>query len=397
MPTPEKHALLGASSAARWMACTPSARLTEHCPETTSVYAEEGRLAHSLSELKLRKIFGTGCEKLSAKAYKAKLAEIKADKLYSEEMEQCSEEYVLYIQSVVAQCENPAVAFEQMVCYDKYVPEGFGTADCIVLDSDTINVCDYKHGKGVAVDATDNPQLKLYAIGAIERYKAFYSGIEKVRLHIIQPRAGGASSWETTTKELYDWANNVVKPLAEKAYKGDGECNPGEAQCRFCGIRDTCRARAKLVRDIAALPTFENEPPELTSDEIGEALTMAQRVADWVEKLKAYASKTLEDGGSIAGYKLVAGRTTRVWDDQSRAFDDLRANGVDDAMLYERTPLSVAKTEKMLGKKRFSEIASDHVVQSEGKPTLVPESDPRAAWSKSSGDIAEMIKHKKGE
>ena len=393
MPTPEKHALLGASSAARWLACPPSARLCENKPDRNTKYTEEGRLAHSLGELKLRKLFGTGTTPMKPSVYKKELAAIKADPMYSAEMESCTEEYLDHIQATAMEYkQRPMVAFEQMVDYSAYAPEGYGTADCILLTPTDIHVCDYKHGQGVPVDATENPQLKLYALGALNRYAAFYPDVEKVFLHIIQPRAGGISVWETTVAALRQWGEEVVKPRAALAWAGEGEFAPGEHQCRFCKIRNTCRARAQTVQEVAALPDFGKLPPELTDAEVGEALALGERVADWLEKLKSYAAGAIEQGKEIRGYKLVAGRTSRAWDDQTKAFADMQAAGVAEAMLYERTPLTVAKTEKMLGKKRFGEIAVAHVVQTPGKPTLVPESDKRTPWSAAATDFAGMIK-----
>lgn len=398
MPTPEKHALLSASSASRWLACTPSARLCENKPQRTSVYAEEGRLAHSLGELKLRKLFGNGTTPMKPGVYKKELAGIKENELWQEEMDGCTDEYVQHVQEVVLKYDHhPMLAFEQQVDFSQYVPDGFGTADCIILTPADIHICDYKHGKGVPVDATENPQLKLYALGALNRYMQFYPSIEHVYLHIIQPRAGGASVWETTVPALLAWGKDVVKPKAAQAFAGLGECCPGEAQCRFCAIRSTCRARSDTVQQIAALPTFQKLPPELTDDEVGEALALGERVADWLEKLREYAAQAIADGKAVRGYKLVAGRSSRNWDDLSKAFQDITAAGVDEAMLYERTPLTVAKTEKLLGKKKFGEIAASHVVQTPGKPTLVPESDHREAWSAAAGDFAGILKERKAQ
>ena len=387
---PAQHAILSASSAARWIACPPSARINAERPGETTVYAEEGTLAHALGELKLRKLFGDGVHPhMAPSTYKRKLGEIKKNALYSEEMDYCTDEYVQHVQDwVLRYDEPPMMAFEQKVDFSGYVPHGFGTADCIMLAQGDLHVFDYKHGKGVPVEATDNPQLKLYAIGAYLRYLPFYT-IQQCVLHICQPRAGGCHQWSIPVQDLIRWAADVVKPAAEQAWEGKGEFRPGP-HCRFCAIRATCRARAQIAQQVAALPRYGEPPAELTNEEIGAALTLGSDVADWLEKLKAYAAAAIEDGEAIDGYKLVAGRTTRSWDNQAAAFDDLRAAGLEDAFLYERTPLSVAKLERLLGKKKFSELAGEHVVTSPGKPTLVPNSDPRPTWSRAATDFANI-------
>lgn len=389
---PDVHAVLSASSSERWMHCPGSVAATKDLPDKGSVYAAEGTLAHSLCELKVRKLFGIP-KPMPRSQYMDELAKIKADPLYNKEMDQCSDIYVEHIQEIVLNSPvKPVVCVEQRVDFSKYVPGGFGTADCPIIAPTVIDVVDYKHGQGVAVSAVDNSQLKLYAIGVLLAYQLWFPDIKTVRLHIVQPRINNISVWETTVEELIRWAEDVVVPAAKLALSADAPFVPGESQCRFCGIRSTCRARAQLAESIKAGESFGKLPPELSDDEVGAALVNAKQVADWLKKLESYAAKKLESGGSIPGYKLVEGRTTRVWDDQNAAFADMQNNGVPDALLYERTPLSVAQLEKVLPKKVFAQFAVPHIVKSPGKPTLVPESDKRPPWSAAKADFAGILK-----
>ena len=391
---PEVHALLSASAAERWMNCPGSVAATKDLPSSTSVYAEEGTLAHSLCELKVRKLFGIP-EPMPRSKYLEELAVIKANELYSKEMDNCSDVYLEHIQSIALQYKTrPYVAVEQRVEFSEWVPDGFGTSDCIIITGSDLHIVDYKHGQGVPVSAVENKQLRLYALGALKRYQAFFPDIATVYLHVVQPRLKNISEWLVPVADLLDWAENVVAPAAELALKPDAPFVPGEKQCRFCGIRATCRARATENMAVAQSPLFQKLPPELSDAEVGAALTIGRDVADWLKKLESYAAKTLETGGSIPGYKLVAGRSTRVWTDQSKAFDAMRSAGVADALLYDRVPLTPAKLEKVLDKKIFAQAAEPFVDKAPGKPTMVPESDPRKPWSAARADFADILKNK---
>lgn len=391
---PDVHALLSASAAERWMNCPGSVAATKDLPDTGSTYAAEGTLCHSLCELKLRKLFSIP-NPMPRAEYQAKLAEIKEDALWQEEMDACSDTYVEHIQETMMQYPvRPAIAVEQRVDFSEYVPGGFGTSDCVILTPDTLHICDYKHGKGVPVSAIENKQLRLYALGAILKYRAIYSGIKYVVLHVVQPRLDNISVWQTRIEDLMMWAENEVRPAAKRALDPDAPCVPGDSQCRFCGIRDRCRARAEGVKAAAASPLYNKLPPILTDAEVGEALTLAKGVADWLKKLEGYAVKTLESGGAIPGYKLVEGRRVRTWDDQTAAFIDITSKGIDEALLYERKPLTVAQLETVVGKKVYAQIVAPHVTVSPGKPTLVPESDNRKPWSAAKADFADILKNK---
>lgn len=375
MPTPERHALLSASSAHQWMHCTPSARLGENAPDKTSEYAEEGRLAHSIAELKLRKKF----EVMTQRTYTARLNKLKKDHRYSPELDTITDTYLEYVTELaMIYPSRPAVVVEQQVEFSRWVPEGFGTSDCIILGSQRMDVVDFKAGRGVAVDAERNPQMMLYALGALEAYSMLYD-IQDVRLHIVQPRVSSTpSTWETTAENLLKWADAEVKPLADLAWKGEGETTPGD-WCRFCRVKAQCRARADqyaMLEDFAAIPG-----PLLSDAEIGERLTQAKGLTQWAKDLEAYALAACLEGRELPGWKVVEGRRTRAFDYPDAAFGDIVAAGVDEAMLYERRPLTLSQIEKIVGKTRFAEIAGAHIVKSPGKPTLAPASDKREPYA----------------
>ena len=375
-----KHALLSASGAERWLHCTPSARLEEPFPDKAGVYAEEGTLAHSLAELKVRKKF---VEPMGPRKYHTRLNKIKRDPLYQPEMDTCTEEYLDYVTSVALKYDSaPYVAVEVKLDYGTYVPEGFGTGDCIIIGGSELNVIDFKYGKGVLVNAENNPQLKLYGLGALQKYGILYP-IDKVTLSIVQPRAPEETikTWGLSAKELFKWGKEI-KPTAKRAYDGTGDFVPGK-WCRFCRARKTCRYQAQqytALADFGSLPdTQYPTPPLLTDAEVGEVLKKAQDIEKWVNDLKTYALDTVLAGREIPGWKAVEGRSRRAWDDMDKAFTDIQKAGIEEAVMYERKPLTLAALEKVIGKKKFAEIAGDHVVKEPGKPTLVVESDKREA------------------
>ena len=366
------HAVLSASGASRWLACTPSARLEEQFPDSTSEYAKEGTLAHEVCELKVRKNL---IELMSTRTYNTKLKKLKENELWQDEMDKFTDAYLEYIQELVHSYScSPAVMVEKKVDFSQYVPEGFGTADCIVIAEGTMHIIDFKYGKGVAVSAENNSQMKLYALGAYLEYSMLYP-IEKIRMAIIQPRLENeASESEIFVAELMDWAENVVKPLAEKAYKGEGTYIAGN-HCRFCRAKATCRERARMNLEASK---FEMRAGALLSDtEVGEALKMAQDLAKWAEDLKEYALTESLKGKIISGWKAVEGRSVRAFKDTDLAIKTIVDSGIDEALLYERKQLTLAQIEKLLGAKQFKELVGELVEKAPGKPTLVLETDKR--------------------
>ena len=366
------HAVLSASGASRWLACTPSARLEEQFPDSTSEYAKEGTLAHEVCELKVRKNL---IELMSTRTYNTKLKKLKENELWQDEMDKFTDAYLEYIQELVHSYScSPAVMVEKKVDFSQYVPEGFGTADCIVIAEGTMHIIDFKYGKGVAVSAENNSQMKLYALGAYLEYSMLYP-IEKIKMAIVQPRLENeASESEIFVAELMEWAENVVKPLAEKAYKGEGTYIAGN-HCRFCRAKATCRERARMNLEASK---FEMKAGALLSDtEVGEALKMAQDLAKWAEDLKEYALTESLKGKIIPGWKAVEGRSVRAFKDTDLAIKTIVDSGIDEALLYERKQLTLAQIEKLLGAKQFKELVGELVEKAPGKPTLVLETDKR--------------------
>ena len=367
------HALLSPSSASRWIHCPPSALLNAEAGDRDTVFTREGTLAHAVAELKARKYFiGMGPQK-----YGAALKKLKSDELWQDEMDGHTDAYLDALKDIAATfTDTPYVALEQRVDFSEYVPEGFGTADCIMIGGETLHIVDFKYGRGVEVSAEDNPQLKLYAMGAILQYKAFYD-IFTVRMTIVQPRIKREpDTWEMEARDLLHWAEDVVKPAAKLAAAGEGEYAEGD-WCRWCAIRGSCRARAEAQLRAARMDF--KEPPELTDIEVAEALTIGQRLKSWLSDLEEYALGACLDGREIPGFKAVEGRSVRAWTDADAAFTAAKAAGVPEEMLYERKPVTLAALEKIMGKKPFAEALADYVATPPGKPTLVKADDKRRA------------------
>ena len=374
---PEHHAFLGASSAHRWLNCPPSARLCEQFPDAQSEYAAAGTLAHSIAELKARKYF---IEPMSARTFNSRLKKLKESPYYDKGMDAATDMYLEHLKTLALSFSSPPfVVLENRVDYSHLVPEGFGTADCIMIGEGRICVVDYKNGSGVSVEVDNNPQMMLYGLGALHTYSAVYGeSIRNVHLSIVQPNAGGIKTWETSVTELNRWGTEYAAPRALLAWEGKGEYAAGE-WCRFCAAKAQCRARAEQY---LALEQEKKEPALLTFSEIGDILSRAQSLASWVKQLEEFALHMALEGNSISGWKAVEGRGSREWiDGTDAAFEKLVARGVPNALLWEQKPVTVAALEKALGKKAFAESAKDLVLTKPGKPTLVPESDKRPAYN----------------
>ena len=397
MPTPEKHALLSASSASRWLHCTAAPRFEEQFPEKTSEYAEEGRLAHAICELKVIKKFTT---QLTPRTYTTRLNKLKKDPLYTDEMDKTSDLYVEHLtEKAMTYNSTPYVAVEVQVDFADYVPEGFGTCDCIMIGGDTLNITDYKHGKGVPVSAEGNAQMRLYALGALKRYASIYGNtIKNVCMTIDQPRIQDEPSTETiTVEELRAWGESI-KPAAAKAYMGLGEFCPGE-HCRFCRGKAQCKARAAINTALEefkdCVPQNGEKPPlfgqgVLTDEEIGYLLVRGKELVAWYKDLEEYALNALLNGGTIPGWKAVAGRSNRTFTDTDAAVAAVIAAGYDEALVYERKPKTLTELEKLMGKAEFTAKLGAYVVKPLGKPTLAPMTDKREPYSPAAADFAEV-------
>lgn len=379
----EYHADRSPSSAKQWLNCTPSLRLSDGLPQKTSDYAEAGRLAHSIAELKARKRY----MKLTKRSYERQLKKLQDSPHYASEMDGYTDTYIEVLDQHAMSFESiPFTALETSVPIGEYTHEtkedgspATGTADCIQIGEGVLWVTDYKNGAGVPVSAEDNPQMKIYALGSLTLYAPIYGDtIHTIKMTIVQPALRSVSDWEIPRAELETWGREVLAPKAAMAAAGEGEIKAGD-WCRFCPAKSTCRERAN---NGLALDAFKKSLPPLISDaEVGDALTRGAELVSWYNDLKEYALQACLEGKDIPGYKAVSGRSAREWDNLEAAFADLKVCGVDDAILWERKPLTPPALEKALGKSVFADLAAGHVVQRPGKPTLVEASDKRPAYN----------------
>ena len=369
---PTQHALLSASGAHRWLHCTGSPLLEKDFPDSTSVYAQEGTLAHELCELKLMAYTGE-ITKRKLTSMKNKLMK---SELWQPEMDSTSEAYLDYIKDItMSYTVKPVILTEKKVDFSRYVPEGFGTADCLILAGDTLHVVDYKHGKGVVVDADHNPQMMLYALGAMSELSLLYR-FKFVHMTIVQPRVNNISEFTMTADELVEWGESVVKPRAEAAISGNGTFEAGY-WCRFCRAKQQCKTRYESNDSLYPELSAQHDPRLITLEELGEYLKRGKDMAAWLEDMREYALSESLAGADVPGWKAVEGRGSRVFTDTDEAVDTLVKNGIDESILYERRVLTLAQMEKAVGKKAFGELVGDLVVKNPGKPTLVEESDKR--------------------
>lgn len=400
---PDKHAILSPSAAHRWLHCTPAPRVEAEFPETTSEYAEEGRLAHSVCELAAKKKFTV----MNNRTYNSRLKKLKADPKWDDEMLSTAATYVEHLTEHAMRFEHaPYVALEVQVDITDYAPEAFGTCDCVMIGGDELIITDYKHGEGVPVSAQDNPQMLLYALGALKLYRPIYGNmIRRVSTYIDQPRLGSYDGASMTVEELLAWGESI-KPKAAAAFMGTGEFAPGE-WCRFCRAKAMCRARANqntALEDFKdCIPLGRSIPMQteydatgfkpsncLTDEEIGALLVRAEGLVAWYNDLKEYALVACLNGKTIPGWKAVEGRSTRAWTDQDAALEALMAGGVEEAIIYDRVPKTLAQLEKVIGKQRFGELVGGMITKSPGKPALAAESDKRPVYNGAAADFSEM-------
>lgn len=372
---PKGHALLSASSSERWLRCPPSARLCESYEDKGSDYAAEGTDAHTLCEYKLRRALG-----MEAEDPTENLA------WFNEEMTDCATGYATYVleqvEAAKQTCADPVVMIEQRVDFSRWVASGFGTADCLIIADGTMKIIDYKHGRGIMVDATENPQMQCYALGALELFDGIYD-IDTVRMTIYQPRRDNIRTYELTKDELYHWADEVLKPTADLAFAGDGNFLCGE-WCGFCKAKHDCRARADANMELARYDF--KLPPLLTDEDIEDILSKVDYLVAWAADIKEYALQQAISGKDWTGYKLVEGRSNRRYTNETVVADAVSRAGFDP---YERKILGVIAMQKLLGKSRFDELLAAYIEKPQGKPTLVPESDKRPAMNTAKNDFME--------
>ena len=372
-----KHAVLSASSSERWLNCPPSARLCEAYEDKGSDYAAEGTDAHALCEFRLKQALGIPADD-----------PIENLSWYNEEMEDCAAGYAAYVSELLETakqtCADPVVMIEQRVDFSRWVKEGFGTADCIVIADGVLNICDYKNGQGCLVLADRNPQMMLYALGALEIFDGIYD-IDTVRMTIYQPRKSNISVYEMDKADLYEWANSELTQKAQLAYEGQGSFSCGE-WCRFCKAKAECRERAEAN---LALARYEFQTPALLADEeIADILGKVDALTAWASDVKEYALQQAISGTAFPGWKLVEGRSNRKYTSESAVAAAVEGAGFDP---YEKKLLGITAMQKMLGKSRFEELLAPYIEKPQGRPTLVRSSDKRPEWNTAKNDFMEEM------
>lgn len=361
------HALLSASSAHRWLTCPPSAVAAEAYPEQDTDYTKEGTLAHETAE----HIARGGVPDVD------QLRDWGAE--YTQEMVDCGTNYRDYIQELVT-TDDPLILLEQRVDFSPWVPDGFGTADCIIIQGDTMDVIDYKYGQGVPVSAVDNPQEKLYGLGALNDYGFAYD-VKRVRLHIFQPRINNISVDELSAADLLAWGE-TVKPIAEQAAQGKGKYKEG-AHCTFCPHAGRCRKLSSACKEFVETHDLRVAVPVLAPHELAEVLAMEPLISLWLRRVKAQAMDALMNGDEIPGYKVVEGKLgNRKWTNELEVAQVLQGAGYQLDDITETKLLSPAAMDKSIGKKRVAELLTDHIDRAPGAPTVVPASDKRPAYNR---------------
>ena len=369
------HAILSPSASNIWLRCTRAPRMCETIPDQQTDYARQGTQAHTLCQYKLEKALG----------YEVKDPRAELD-LLDEEMESCSDDYVQFVMQLLTDmrqtCSDPVILIEQRLDFSEWVTEGFGYGDCILVADGAMHVIDFKYGEGVLVDARDNSQMMCYALGAINLLDNLYD-ISSVSMTIFQPRRENVSTWTQDKFELFGWADSVLKPAADLAYKGEGTFCAGE-HCRFCRARATCRARAEYNLELARYDFAM--PDTLEDDEISAILSKIDSLTSWAADIREYALTQALSGKHFEGFKVVNGRSVRKYTSETDVAKAVSDAGFDP---FERSILGITAMTKLLGKRRFEEILGQFVIKAPGKPTLVPESDKRMPTSSAKDDFSE--------
>lgn len=381
-----QHALLSASSASKWMNCPPSARLEEKFENKSSEYAAEGTLAHALGELGLR--FNLG--EITKRKYNAEFKKIEENELFTKDMPDYVDIYIETCMEKVseAKTKTPDAQFriEQRLDFSEWVPEGFGTGDFVIIADDIMEIVDLKYGKGVPVSAVGNKQMRLYALGAIAEFGFLYD-INKVKMTIVQPRLDSISTDEILVEDLLRWAEEVLKPTAELAFKGEGEFCPGD-HCTFCKAKAVCRARAEKNLELAKYEF--KEPNTLDNLEIADILSKADELISWAKDVQEYALEQVLKGEVYPGFKVVEGRSNRKYVDDEQVAEVLIKEGLSEEVIYIKKLKSITDMEKTLGKKEVQRLLGDYIIKPPGKPVLVHESDKRQVFNSAKADFEKI-------
>lgn len=385
------HALLSPSSAHRWLNCTPSARLEQGFPDRAGEAAKEGTLAHALCELLLKFKLGH----FTKPRFQVLLRKIEKEPLYNADMYNNAEEYALFVMEKFVEAQSvfkhAEIHLEVKLDLTKFVPDGFGTGDCIIMTDGTLEVIDFKYGQGVEVSAENNKQMMLYAIGAVRQF-GFLFDVQNVRMTIFQPRINNYSSFEMAIDDLEKWAEEELKPKAEMAHAGQGDFLPG-THCQFCKAKAKCRALADYNLELAK---HDFSSPELLSDEdVSDILDRAAAFKNWINSVEEMAlEEAINSGKSWAGYKLVEGRSNRKYSDESEISKVLMSNGFNPKDIFQPEKIiTITAMEKLLSKETFNEILGNYIIKPQGKPTLVPISDKRPEWNSSEAAAKDFQTH----
>lgn len=369
------HALLSPSSAARWLACPPSARLEAVIPDTTSRAAEEGSLAHEIADLWVRHLRGDFVKSTLNK----KIRPLKDNELFDKEMLEHCENYAVYVMARFNEARSKdssaIIETESVVDLTSIFPDSFGTVDNSILGDGTLEITDFKYGKGVEVSAQENKQMMSYAYGCYVKYSLVFD-IERVRMNIYQPRINNIDSFEMSLEDLLKWGEEV-KPVALQAYQGKGDFLTGP-HCQFCKMKSTCRAQAEENLELAKHDFAK--PPYLSDEEINEVLPLLDQLIGWANDLKKYAFEKALQGHIWEGFKLVAGRSNRAYADEDKIAAELQAIGYINEQLYNMKLKGLTDMQKLVGKSTMDDLEIEGlIIKPEGKPTLVPASDKRPA------------------
>ena len=369
-----RHAFLSPSASHRWLNCPPSAKLNAQVPDESSPYAQQGTCAHELCAYLVEKAIGRDVKDPTENL-----------DYYDQEMQQCAEGYAAFVleeyEKAKQTCADPDVLIEQKVDYSKWVKDGTGTADCIILSDGTAEIIDYKHGLGVLVSSESeefggNPQLMCYCLGVLEMFDGIYD-IDTIRMAIYQPRRDNCSIYEMSKEELLKWADEVLAPTALLAMEGKGEFKAGE-HCQFCKVKATCRKRAEYNLELAR---YDFEMPDTLEDhEIDAILMKADQLASWASDVKEYALDQALHGKDYGHFKVVEGRSNRKYSDEDQVAKTVTEAGYDP---YDKSVKGITAMTKLLGKKKFDELLGSLTFKPPGKPTLVPKSDKRPAMKSS--------------